>query len=84
MPPFDCRRLPGPTFLTKPLSPRRDAPLNIAPCRDCGLEIDLDSRGCPKCARNLDAERAVAKFVLWAAALLVAGLVPAACLLLRG
>jgi predicted nucleic acid-binding Zn ribbon protein len=37
--------------------------LRLAPCRDCGLEIDLDSRGCPRCARNLDAERAVAKLV---------------------
>jgi hypothetical protein len=34
--------------------------------------IDLDSRGCPRCARNLDAERAVAKVVRLAVLLFVA------------
>jgi uncharacterized protein (UPF0212 family) len=60
--------------------------LNIAPCRDCGLEIDLDSRGCPKCARNLDAERAVAKFVRLAVVLVATAVILAAAyfLLRRG
>lgn len=61
---------------------RRSSVLRLAPCRDCGLEIDLDSRGCPKCARNLDAERTLAKVVrlaLAAAAVILA----AAYLVLR-
>ena len=46
--------------------------MSLAPCRDCGMLIDLDSRGCPRCARNLDAERAVAKVVRLAVLLFVA------------
>ena len=59
--------------------------MNLTPCRDCGLLIDLDSRGCPKCARNLDAERAVARLLrrLGAALLLAVVMLVAACLLWR-
>jgi hypothetical protein len=32
--------------------------------RDCGNMIDLHSHGCPTCARNLDAERMIDRFVL--------------------
>ncbi len=38
--------------------------MNLVPCRDCGNMIDLSSRGCPKCARNLDAERMIDRLVL--------------------
>jgi RNA polymerase subunit RPABC4/transcription elongation factor Spt4 len=37
--------------------------MNLIPCRDCGNMIDPSSRGCPKCARNLDAERMIDRFV---------------------
>lgn len=58
--------------------------MKLAPCRDCGLEIDLDSRGCPRCARNLDAERVVANLLSWLmAALLLAFLILAAYILFR-
>ena len=52
--------------------------MRLAPCRDCGLEIDLDSRGCPQCARNLDAERTVAKVIRLAVALAAADVILAA------
>jgi hypothetical protein len=38
--------------------------MNLIPCRDCGTMIDPSSRGCATCARNLDAERMIDKFVL--------------------
>jgi len=38
--------------------------MNLIPCRDCGNMIDPSSRGCSTCARNLDAERMIDKFVL--------------------
>lgn len=38
--------------------------MNLIPCRDCGNMIDPNSRGCPTCAMNLDAERMIDKFVL--------------------
>ena len=38
--------------------------MNLIPCRDCGNMIDPRSRGCPKCAMNLDAERIIDRIVL--------------------
>jgi hypothetical protein len=38
--------------------------MSLIACRDCGAMIDLNSRGCSTCARNLDAERMIDKFVL--------------------
>jgi len=38
--------------------------MTLIPCRDCGNMINPRSRGCPKCARNLDAERMIDRFVL--------------------
>lgn len=38
--------------------------MNVIPCRDCGNMIDPNSRGCPTCAMNLDAERMIDKAVL--------------------
>ena len=39
------------------------------PCRDCRTMIPRDAKGCPTCARNLVAERALGKVVLLVAAL---------------
>ncbi|HUS12661.1 MAG TPA: hypothetical protein VMZ30_19485 [Pyrinomonadaceae bacterium] len=39
--------------------------MDLRPCRDCGTMIDPSSRGCSTCAMNLDAERMIARFVLW-------------------
>jgi hypothetical protein len=38
--------------------------MNLIPCRDCGNMIDPRSRGCPKCALNLDGERMIDRVVL--------------------
>ena len=38
--------------------------MNLIPCRDCGNMIDPNSRGCPTCAMNLDAERMIDRFIL--------------------
>lgn len=38
--------------------------MNLIPCRDCGNMIDPNSRGCPNCALNLDAERMIDRLVL--------------------
>lgn len=45
--------------------------MNLLPCRDCGNMIDPSSRGCPKCAMNLEAERMITRFVWRAIGLLV-------------
>ncbi len=45
--------------------------------------IDLDSRGCPQCARNLDAERAAARVVRWTLTTVVLAVVIVVILLLR-
>ncbi len=52
----------------------------LIPCRDCGNMIDPRSRGCPKCARNLDAERMIDRVVLGGLVLVV--IVAAAILIL--
>ena len=52
--------------------------MNLIPCRDCGNMIDPNSRGCPTCAMNLDAERMIDRFVLCGLLLggiLIAGIV---------
>ena len=36
--------------------------MKLKPCRDCSTPVPADARGCPKCARNLEAERMLAKF----------------------
>jgi hypothetical protein len=33
-------------------------------CRDCGVEMSLQSRGCTNCALNLEAENMIEK-VVW-------------------
>jgi hypothetical protein len=45
--------------------------MTMIPCRDCGQPVDLHSRGCTECARNLDAERMFDKLVLRGLLLLV-------------
>lgn len=32
-------------------------------CRDCGNQLELDARGCPRCARNVEAERIIDRFI---------------------
>ena len=32
-------------------------------CRDCGLVLPAEARGCPQCALNLEAERMIDRFV---------------------
>ncbi|HLL77094.1 MAG TPA: hypothetical protein VK421_17710 [Pyrinomonadaceae bacterium] len=38
--------------------------MKLEACRDCGEMVPADARGCWKCARNLEAERMVTKYVL--------------------
>jgi hypothetical protein len=37
--------------------------MNRLICRDCGLEQDVDARGCPRCALNFEAERMIDRIV---------------------
>ena len=46
--------------------------MKLMPCRDCGTMISTEAKGCPVCARNLLAERALGKFLLLAGLLLLA------------
>ncbi len=32
-------------------------------CRDCGFLLDVNARGCPRCAMNVEAEDMVERFV---------------------
>jgi len=32
-------------------------------CRDCGNQLALNARGCPRCARNVEAERMIDRFI---------------------
>ncbi|HYY96954.1 MAG TPA: hypothetical protein VE642_00090 [Pyrinomonadaceae bacterium] len=40
--------------------------MSLKPCRDCGEMVPSDARGCPRCARNLEAERMLARY-FWGA-----------------
>jgi hypothetical protein len=51
--------------------------MNLTACRDCGFMVDPNSRGCPQCALNLEAERMIDK-VVWRF------IIPALTLLLVG
>ena len=44
--------------------------MKLEVCRDCGAQVPAAARGCPTCARNLDAERMLGKY-FWLAALAV-------------
>ena len=60
-----------------------DKPMNLIACRDCGYLLDPNSRGCPKCAMNLEAETMIDRFV-WLVivpGLIVVAIVAAAVLL---
>jgi hypothetical protein len=46
--------------------------MKVAACRDCGALVAADARGCPHCARNLAAERRLAR-VFWLAVVPVVG-----------
>ena len=32
-------------------------------CRDCGYQLDVNARGCPRCARNVEAEALIERFI---------------------
>jgi len=32
-------------------------------CRDCGNVLDENARGCPRCARNIEAENMIERFI---------------------
>ncbi|HEU4933971.1 MAG TPA: hypothetical protein VFT48_17925 [Pyrinomonadaceae bacterium] len=32
-------------------------------CRDCGNQLEENARGCPRCARNVEAERMIDRFI---------------------
>ena len=32
-------------------------------CRDCGNQLEMNARGCPRCARNVEAERMIDRFI---------------------
>lgn len=36
--------------------------MSLKPCRDCGEMVSSTARGCPVCARNLEAERTLARY----------------------
>lgn len=36
--------------------------MKLKPCRDCGALLPADARGCPRCARNLEAERLITRY----------------------
>jgi predicted nucleic acid-binding Zn ribbon protein len=52
--------------------------MKLETCRDCGASVPAGARGCPQCARNLEAERMLARY-FWLAGvpvlLLLLGLV---------
>ncbi|HJY28658.1 MAG TPA: hypothetical protein VJ306_11565 [Pyrinomonadaceae bacterium] len=35
----------------------------MKPCRDCGYELTTNARGCPGCARNVEAEEMIDRFI---------------------
>jgi len=35
----------------------------MKPCRDCGYELAANARGCPRCARNVEAEEMIERFI---------------------
>jgi hypothetical protein len=32
-------------------------------CRDCGNQLEVNARGCPRCARNVQAEQMIDRFI---------------------
>ena len=32
-------------------------------CRDCGNQLEVNARGCPRCARNVEAERLIDRLI---------------------
>jgi RNA polymerase subunit RPABC4/transcription elongation factor Spt4 len=49
--------------------------MKLKPCRDCGTPVPSDARGCPKCARNLEAERMLARYFWGGLSILVLAIV---------
>jgi RNA polymerase subunit RPABC4/transcription elongation factor Spt4 len=42
----------------------------MKPCRDCGYELAANARGCPRCARNAEAEQMLER-IIWIGLLLI-------------
>ncbi len=42
--------------------------MSSTPCRDCQTLVPAGARGCPRCARNLEFERVLGKFLTLALA----------------
>lgn len=38
--------------------------MNVMRCRDCGHQLNVDARGCPRCALNFDAEKMIRQIIL--------------------
>jgi RNA polymerase subunit RPABC4/transcription elongation factor Spt4 len=49
--------------------------MRLKPCRDCGELVPAGARGCPRCARNLEAERMLARYFWGGLALIVLAIV---------
>lgn len=37
--------------------------MSTKPCRDCGHMLEQNARGCPRCARNMEAENMIDRFI---------------------
>ena len=46
--------------------------MTTTPCRDCGYPLEPGMRGCPQCARNVEAESMIDRVVL---RIIVAGVI---------
>jgi hypothetical protein len=59
--------------------------MDLVPCRDCQTMLSPAATGCPECARNIAAERMLARFiwVLVTLAVILVGLFTGAVGLLR-
>lgn len=55
--------------------------MELKPCRDCATPVSAGARGCQRCARNLEAERMLAR-IFWGALLTVLLAVGVAVMLL--
>ncbi|HSE21154.1 MAG TPA: hypothetical protein VLB68_05830 [Pyrinomonadaceae bacterium] len=57
--------------------------MSSRPCRDCGYLLEPERRGCPRCARNIEAENMIEKYFWLAFVPLVLILIAVMVYLLR-
>jgi hypothetical protein len=57
--------------------------MGLAPCRDCGEMLPDAAAGCPRCARNILAERRVARVLAWVAVVVAVAAIAAVARALR-